>query len=75
MKKLSILTILCLVATAIFADVSADLSVSTFFTAEQQTAVVNGDILPQMWVKYNAKNENSVEQLSIITRIIQYMKL
>ena len=67
MKKLSILTILCLVATAIFADVSADLSVSTFFTAEQQTAVVNGDILPQMWVKYNAKNENSVESIAIPT--------
>ncbi len=67
MKKLSILTILCLVATAIFADVSADLSVSTFFTAEQQAAVVNGDILPQMWVKYNAKNENSVESISIPT--------
>lgn len=67
MKKLSILTILCLVATAIFADVSADLSVSTFFTAEQQTEVVNGDILPQMWVKYNAKNENSVESISIPT--------
>ncbi len=67
MKKLSILTILCLVATAIFADVSADLSVSTFFTAEQQTEVVNGDILPQMWVKYNAKNENSVESITIPT--------
>ncbi|MBP5449718.1 MAG: hypothetical protein J6Y01_06330 [Spirochaetales bacterium] len=67
MKKLSILTILCFVAVAIFADVSADLSVSTFFTAEQQTAVVNGDILPQMWVKYNAKNENSVESISIPT--------
>jgi hypothetical protein len=56
-----------LVATAIFADVSADLSVSTFFTAEQQTEVVNGDILPQMWVKYNAKNENSVESITIPT--------
>ncbi|MBQ3922426.1 MAG: hypothetical protein II707_03945, partial [Spirochaetales bacterium] len=66
-KKLSILTILCLVATAIFADVSADLSVSTFFTAEQHSAVVNGDILPQMWVKYNAKNENSVESIAIPT--------
>ena len=67
MKKLSILTILCFVAVAIFADVSADLSVSTFFTAEQQAAVVNGDILPQMWVKYNAKNENSVESIAIPT--------
>ena len=65
MKKLSILTILCLVAVAVFADVSADLSVSTFFSAEQQAAVVNGDILPQMWVKYNAKNENSVESIAI----------
>ena len=65
MKKLSILTILCFVAVAVFADVSADLSVSTFFSAEQQAAVVNGDILPQMWVKYNAKNENSVESITI----------
>ena len=28
---------------------------------------MNGDILPQMWVKYNAKNENSVESIAIPT--------
>ena len=50
-----------------FAEETEVLSINTFFTSEQQAAVVNGDILPQMWVKYNAKNENSVESIAIPT--------
>ena len=65
MKKISILSILCLSVTLTFADVTADLNIGTFFTEEQQDAVISGDIIPQMWIKYNAKSENSVESISI----------
>ena len=36
-----------------------------FFNDEERAAVTAGDILPQMYVKYNAKNENSVESITI----------
>ncbi len=70
--KLLIISICLLCSTIFYADNNADnIDVKLFFSEDEITQVLNGDIIPAMFVKYNSKGENSHEKISIPTS--QYM--
>lgn len=46
-------------------DLSGGLSPGLFFTADEIERVINGDLIPRMFVKYNSRGENSHDSIRV----------
>ncbi len=66
MKYLFVIFLAVSVLSGVYSqDLSGGLSPGLFFTADEIERVINGDLIPRMFVKYNSRGENSHDSIRV----------